>query len=248
MEALLETYLDFLNQVEPAPQSQENRNAAWAHAQETASIFNRHFESTHVFKQTDQHEITLPIISIGSGNGVAEKMIQDQFKSHRVICVDPVPESFTTYGDDINQCIRPHYATVNDLIAKEPALVNRCVVVLIWPLYTHPNKTRHQLPYDIEALVKLQPWGTYIFYDYTGASGSGSIIRWIDTQFPHLALKFLEHTWLDDDDSVTDEILRQLPDYNHAAIWHTHLNQTEDGFKAKRIVGLWMEQLLEPID
>jgi hypothetical protein len=177
----------------------------------------------------------LPIVSIGSGNGVAEHMIQNHFKQHRIICVDPNPTSCTPFPTNGTKFIQPHYALTQDLVTAEPEIVNQCIVVFIWPNPTGDDN----VAYDIEAIALLQPKAVFVVYDYTGSSGSASLIRWIDSLFPKLNLKFRNHMWLDaspEDDS-------SKPRYNHPEIWYSLVrDQPGDttGMYCRRVVGLWM--------
>lgn len=235
----------YFQMIDSAPPTPEETQVSLERTCESASIFNKNFHTTHVFKQDTLSSTCIPIVSVGSGMGVAEKLIQEKFKNRRVICVDPAPESFGTYPKDLNQCIQPHYATVEDLIAQEPDVVHQCVVILIWPLYTNAFDPKNKPPYDIAALVKLQPLGTFIFYDYTGASGSELMIHWIDTQFPHLKLNFKSQSPFDKAPFMPRELVSIMPKYNVAKIWYSWSNKTNDWWHAKRYVGLWMERVSE---
>lgn len=128
----------------------------------------------HLFKQ-----ISMPFVSVGSGDGKYEQMLIDG--SVNVICVDNqtgdcAPKSFVHY---------PEYATCDDLLAdNNQHLIDNCVLLLFWPydnhrsteLQTSLNKT---YPYDVEAVVKLQPKHIIILYEEYGAAASALMHDWL---------------------------------------------------------------------
>lgn len=203
-------------------------------------VFNQSFESTSIFKQLSHIGKSIPIVSVGSGTGCAERVIQNKFKDYRIICVDPEPTSYEPYPKNTDLCMKPHYANVEALIAHEPNIVGDCILVLIWPNPSDYMDTA--LPYDILSLFQLQPRATYIYYDYTGGSGSGAMIRWIDTRFPELNLNFKSHMWVAEHEPGTAAILPKLPNYKHVWVAYS-AEETSEGFLANRTTALWMEHV-----
>jgi hypothetical protein len=112
----------------------------------------------------------IPWVSVGCGNAAVES--QSGFKWH---LVDPAPLSWlNSHG------LREPYLPVNssstrELIEKEPALVNNCVLFLNWPL---PNDST----YDIEAVQLLNPVAvlsiTELWLGGNGGAGSRGLHEW----------------------------------------------------------------------
>lgn len=98
------------------------------------------------------------IVSVGSGNGVYEWImcVHTPAIKEKLILVDPAPESFEPYHP--SGCnMKPHFATVHDLVKKRPEVVDNCVMLLIWP---DPF-----LLYDIEAVLVLKPKSIILLYE-----------------------------------------------------------------------------------
>ena len=121
------------------------------------------------FQQTGEH---VPIVSIGSGTGFHEYQI---FKKGRwdappeLICVDPDPT--ISGGYDSVQFVKPHYATVQDLIRARPTILGNCIMLMIWP---NPAPSS----YDFEALAMLMPRSSIIMWEMKGGAGGSNFHKW----------------------------------------------------------------------
>lgn len=133
---------------------------------------------------------TTPIVSVGSGNGAIEHFLasglglnlSDKKADSRIVCIDPEPESYVPYLPNMG-CLPPDYPTVRDALQKRD--LKGCILLLIWP---EPTKLKTQpldyLPYDVEALLLLQPKKVFLFYCATGTAGSDLLHNWLDPNIP----------------------------------------------------------------
>lgn len=105
---------------------------------------------------------SLPIISVGSGNGVIEREIEKAFDI-QMICVDPDPLSWSIETPGYRP---PEYATIDDLILDRPELIENCNMFINWayPIYA----------YDMDALNKMLPHNVVTVIDVGIHRGSGS--------------------------------------------------------------------------
>jgi hypothetical protein len=93
-------------------------------------------------------------ISIGSGNGILEGWIRDQFGIN-VITVDPKPinnaycpmDSFTASKFRLNE---NHFEKTEELIEKHSEYIGNCILLLIW---SNPNDSS----FDYDAIQLLKP-------------------------------------------------------------------------------------------
>lgn len=119
------------------------------------------------------------IISVGSGHGMLEKIyhIVDPILRLKYsstfdwVCIDPEPLNFSPFTDDMTKpYIEPKYATVDEMIYKEPECVNNEYILLNWCLPDESN-------YDYDAILKLNPKGfiTLIAIDGHGPGVAGGI-------------------------------------------------------------------------
>jgi hypothetical protein len=113
-------------------------------------------------KQTGQD---IAIVSIGSGNGGLEWILEneiDLIQGRKIICVDPVPLSFS----EEPLCIAPTYATAQDLVNQRPDLVSNCTLLLNW---CPPNEST----FDYDAIQLLKPLAFYTIMErYMGLNGA----------------------------------------------------------------------------
>jgi len=104
----------------------------------------------------------IPFVSIGSGNGLFEKTIQDEF-GIKIICIDPLPESYSPKP----VVLYPEYKTTNELIEKNPEIILNCIMLLNW---CNPNEST----YDYDAIKELKPIAFISIYEtYCGSNGAG---------------------------------------------------------------------------
>lgn len=120
-------------------------------------------------------EFHLPIISVGSGRGVTESLINTINSDVRVICIDPL--SFKTQHSespklecDESVFFVPHYSSVEEAILTED-LIGKCVVVSIWSL---PN----EYSYDLDAVETLQPVAVMTVDEPSGSAGSNAMLNY----------------------------------------------------------------------
>lgn len=105
----------------------------------------------------------LPIISVGSGNGIIEQDIEKEFNI-KIICIDPTPLSWSFSIHNENRLA--DYPLVNDLIKNKKYLTNACNLFINW---SYPDCS-----YDIESIIKLKPKNIIIITDVGYAHGAGS--------------------------------------------------------------------------
>jgi hypothetical protein len=126
----------------------------------------------------------LPIVSMGSGTGVCENMVEKYYKSKyekdmKWICIDinDKPLDFPEKAKELlkEPMMKIDYHSVDDLITKNNNIVKNCILFLNWCL---PN----QSTYDYDAIVKLDPVAIYsiyeIFEDNSGAAGGELFFNW----------------------------------------------------------------------
>jgi hypothetical protein len=113
----------------------------------------------------------MPVISVGSGNGVLEYKLQE-LGIKNIICVDPDPESYDKYPEN-NNCIKPSYDVVENLLKDKPELVEQCVLLLGWP---SPNEST----FDYEAVMALNPYGIVLVYETLGGAGGDKLHTWLN--------------------------------------------------------------------
>jgi hypothetical protein len=114
-------------------------------------------------------------VSIGSGNGVFERILKDKQVFDEIICVDPVFNEFCKVPVDLVQvmCLPPKYQTVDLLIKNEPNLVRDCVALINW---APPGPDG----FDLEAIEKLLPKWVIIIGEFTMCTaGSFKLHRWL---------------------------------------------------------------------
>lgn len=111
----------------------------------------------------------LPIVSIGSGSGVVELLLDQAFDVD-IICVDPDPHSFSTAPEDMGK--KPKYPLVSDLIKDQPTIVGNCILLLVW---SPPNAST----YDYDALVALCPNLVLWIGEPSGSAGGATMLKWL---------------------------------------------------------------------
>lgn len=90
-------------------------------------------------------------ISIGSSDGAIECVLEEKINT-KFICVDPNP---LDYSVTLKLYLPPLYKNVDELIAKQPSLVNNCNLLIIrsFPIKLDDDRKA----YDYVALMKLNP-------------------------------------------------------------------------------------------
>lgn len=116
------------------------------------------------------------IVSVGAGKGVFEWIIFPKRDPENIHLVDPDPSS---YSGDVQQQFFPIKAPyLKDLIKKNPGLVGKAGLTLIWP----PPGNERSSAYDIEAIKTLNPPAILVLYGIDGSSGSKFFHDWIKSQ------------------------------------------------------------------
>lgn len=123
------------------------------------------------------------IVSVGSGTGCLEYTLKNEYKFD-IICVDPDPESFSTYLGS-GKGLKPNFDLVSSLIKKDESTVGNCILLIIWPWYTDVNDD-----YDYQAIIDLKPNAILIQYEHPdkfskslrSGSGGKKLLKWIPTQ------------------------------------------------------------------
>lgn len=125
----------------------------------------------------------VPIISVGSGRGIDERVIEKETKT-TIICVDPDPFSFSVNLERKEEHL-PDFDSCETLIKKKPELVGKCHLLLIWP---PPNESM----FDINAISLLKPQKIIVVFESTGSSGGFCLRNWIES-IGGPKLDFLDH-------------------------------------------------------
>jgi len=110
----------------------------------------------------------IPLVSVGSGNGVTERQVGEALKTD-VICVDP--DSFS-YAPESENGMLPDFPHVEALLEKKKELVGDCLLMLVW---TDPNDST----YDVEAIELLRPRSIVVVCEITGSGGSSALHEWM---------------------------------------------------------------------
>ena len=138
----------------------------------------------------------LPIVSVGSGPGVVERILDEAFAID-CICVDPAPKSYINAPEAI--CKLPAYSFVQYLIDHKIGIVGKCCLLLNW---SNPNDST----YDYDALVALKPQFLIWIGETSGTAGGKKMLQW------------LKNCGIDME--VEDEILVEYPTYNLIKEYH----------------------------
>lgn len=102
------------------------------------------------------------IISVGSGFGVTEKKLEDEYNIS-IITIDPLEEKFAK-PDDMNLAKLPIYNTCEDFL-KDRGLSDNITMMLDWP---SPNEAT----YGVDAISLIKPLILIVRYASCGAAGS----------------------------------------------------------------------------
>lgn len=118
------------------------------------------------------------IISVGSGTGYLEKLIEIAFRQKlQMICIDPDPTQFSS--EPIKR--GPDYPTVDVFLRTRPVAPWNSIVLLNWP----ETRETHGAGYDVDAIRKLNPLAVIIIYELdfidSGSAGSKQLHRMRDT-------------------------------------------------------------------
>ncbi len=124
----------------------------------------------------------IPIISIGSGNGIIEFMTKQNNSKINWICIDidSNPINFPTHASQhMNQpFMKVDYNSVDQLIINDISIIGKCILFLNWCL---PNDSI----YDFEAIIKLKPLAVFSIYELyengPGAAGGEEFFNWMET-------------------------------------------------------------------
>lgn len=136
-----------------------------------------------IYQQLNVLGSSLPIISVGSGQGQVERELCDVWydsENRTLICVDPSPDSFP--GPIFNQGMKPHYKTIDEAILAHPEYIQNCVLLMIWPNPTETSDPEDKLVYDVEAISRLKPAAIVMLVEVFGGAGSQQLHAWRSLQ------------------------------------------------------------------
>lgn len=152
-----------------------------------------------------------PLVEVGSGDARAMKWLMTVNPKVEAYCVDPNPKSYTNNEPSIEPCA----ATVDDLIEKNPDLVQNCVLVLIRPT---PS-----LRYDIDAIRLLRPRGIFAMISIDGSDGSDRMQYFANDQGCPTFGGAQKDNW----DNYADEIPR------YKSVWTRFATEIPSNIKVK---------------
>ena len=105
----------------------------------------------------------IDLLSIGSGNGLFESFCQTIF-GIPIICVDPFPPKLQMVDGEI-PFIKPMFNYTVDYLDYDKKK-DETVLFLIWPEPT--EEVEDENPYDLDAIILLQPLAFFIIYSDVG--------------------------------------------------------------------------------
>ena len=122
------------------------------------------------------------IISVGSGSGSLESMMESIIKKENLgmtmICIDPDPHTFIPNARVKRE---PDYSTVDRYLATKPSHVSHSLLFLNWP----EVRKEHGAGYDLDAIQKLNPEAVLLLieldYSKSGAAGSKELHAYRDS-------------------------------------------------------------------
>lgn len=119
----------------------------------------------------------ITMISVGSGNGVAEKMIEGATK-RKIVCVDPDPFDFIDVPENMRNeiCVLPMYPRIEEYLLANPSMMRECALFINWP---RPGIVGGGAGYDIAAIASAQPKYVIIICETSGTAGSQSLLQWL---------------------------------------------------------------------
>lgn len=131
-------------------------------------------QMTKAIKDAEKDNSKLVWISVGSGNAIVEKMLED-YLDIEIITVDPNPNVFMEIPESFKEKHKnkgKHFSLVEELIEKQPEIKGNCVLILNW---TAENESI----YDIEAIKNLLPlYICSICEVSTGIAAGGEFHKW----------------------------------------------------------------------
>ena len=133
---------------------------ATSHIPDSHHIIASQVEKYRKYFLSVARENGLALFSIGSGSARIESQCEKE--GHRVICVDPEPDSYL--GPSESVMIRPLYAAASEVATDRPDVVGNCAVMLV---RTDPGD-----PYDCKALEILRPKIAFVIFCVDGTDGS----------------------------------------------------------------------------
>lgn len=129
-------------------------------------------------------DLTLPMVSVGCGNGVLEYVLKQRTPEiPEWALVDPKPQEYERYpsgksidkstGCELDAFLKPDWPLVKTMIQDRKDLVNNCNILLCWP---NPN---HSF-YDVESIILLKPKFIVLIYEIKGAAGGHNLLYWLE--------------------------------------------------------------------
>lgn len=134
---------------------------------QTVEIIDRFYKShglhcSHGSRDSHGSHGSLPIVSIGSGNGYIEYYSGYRHPEQKWICCDPNPSSWTP-GHVYK---KPEFPTAQHLLEARPELENNCILFINWAF---PNDSS----YDYDAITTLKPRRILSIYEeFKGENGA----------------------------------------------------------------------------
>lgn len=194
------------------------------------------------FKRVIKKNPGADIVSLGSGNGVIEKIIDDTFGCD-IICIDPHFNEFLVAPIKFTK--KPAFKTINEYNShrdengqsnkKLVLFINWTFISLELAMAVNPKlATCEMYNYDYGAIAKTKPNHVISIYDPTGAAGSKVFTAWANKK---CSVPSLSDSWLLDNIDKKDI---HLPGYHYVGqILHTG----EDMFGAELYARLiWLSR------
>lgn len=128
------------------------------------------------FKRVIKKTPNVDIISLGSGNGVIEKIIDDNFGCN-IICVEPHFNEFIPAPDKFTK--KPAFKTIDEYLDTKSD--KKIILFINWAYISvfNPELATCEIHnYDYGAIIKLNPDHIISIYDPTGSAGSMLFTTW----------------------------------------------------------------------
>lgn len=126
---------------------------------------------TNVLKDAISKNPTARIVSVGTGNGFFEKILEE-ILSIKIICVEPFPNEFNPLPKELLKV--PEYSYTKELIENEDGIVSNCILILNW---SDPVDS----VYDYDAIMRLKPLSILWIGEENGSAGGYTFHNWLHT-------------------------------------------------------------------
>lgn len=113
---------------------------------------------------------SVPIVSVGSGNGYVERHIEKKF-GRQIYCVDPKKY------DQMDQSVykTSEYDNVTQLLLSKPELTSHSITFINW---SYPYDSS-EWSYDYQAIKTLESDHVLIVFESSGIAGSTILHKWL---------------------------------------------------------------------